>query len=69
MATIIKIDTRSKMAQRFLEYVKTLPFVQIEQQPEKSSYDPDFVKKIKRAQKQDGTIIDTKDIWGSLGLK
>jgi len=69
MATIIKIDTRSKMAQQFLEFAKTLPFAKVEQLDEKSPYDPEFVKKIKRAQKQKGTIIDTKDVWGSLGLK
>jgi hypothetical protein len=69
MATIIRIDTRSKAAQGFLEYVKTLPFVKIEENEENSPYNPDFVKKIKRAQKQKGTVIDTNDVWGSLGLK
>ncbi len=31
--TYISIDTNKKQAQQFLEYVKTLPFVKIHQQP------------------------------------
>ena len=34
MATIIRIDTRRKTAQGFLEYVKTLPFFKIEENEE-----------------------------------
>jgi anti-sigma28 factor (negative regulator of flagellin synthesis) len=37
---------------------------------EKSPYNPEFVKKIKQAEKRgEYTVIDTDDIWGSLGLK
>lgn len=36
---------------------------------EKSPYSDSFVKKIKKAEKQKGIIINTDDIWGSLGLK
>lgn len=31
MATIIKIDTSSKAAKAFLDFVRTLPFVKIEE--------------------------------------
>lgn len=69
MATILKIDMRSSLAKDFIEFAKKLPFVQVEEQSEKSPYDPEFVKKIKRAQKQKGTIINTDDVWGSLGFR
>lgn len=70
MATFtIKIDTRNKAAKKFLEFIKSLSFVTIEEQVEESPYNPEFVKKIKRAQKQKGIVVDTNDIWGSLGLK
>jgi len=68
MTTVIKIDTRSKMAQQFLEYVRTLPFAKVEQQTEKSPYNPEFVKKIKKAEKQKGRVVTSgKSLWDSLG--
>jgi len=46
--------------------------MEVEVVEEKSSYNPEFVKKIKKAEKQiaEGkyTVLDTNDIWGSLGL-
>lgn len=71
MEITLKIDRRSKQAKMLYEYLKTLPFVEIkESKPKtKSPYNPEFVKKIKRAEKQKSTLIDTDDIWGSLGLK
>lgn len=37
---------------------------------EESPYNPEFVKKIKQAEKRgEYTVVDTDDIWGSLGLK
>lgn len=36
---------------------------------EKDPYDPKFVAKIRRAEKQKGTIINPNDVWGSLRLK
>lgn len=37
---------------------------------EKSPYNPEFVKKILRAEKSKNWIVlDTNDIWGSLGIK
>lgn len=51
-----------------LEILETQPGVQIVEE-ERSPYYPEFVKKIKTAEKQKGIVIDTNDIWGSLGLK
>lgn len=37
---------------------------------ETSSYDPDFVAMVKKAEKRGNyTEVDPKDIWGSLNLK
>lgn len=75
MSTIIKIDTRSNAAKRFLEYVKTLSFVKIEEKEmdesdTKSPYDPEFVKMVKKsAGSKKRYTVDPKDVWGSLGLK
>jgi len=72
MQTItIKINERSKAGiafKKMLEILETQPGVQIVEE-ERSPYNPEFVKKIKDAEKQKGIVIDTNDIWGSLGLK
>lgn len=65
---VIKIDDSEKnlllsLLKKFKATVKEI------KEEEKSPYNPEFVKKIKRAEKQKGIIIDTNDIWGSLGLK
>ncbi|MBU3658254.1 MAG: hypothetical protein FGM14_00105 [Flavobacteriales bacterium] len=67
----IKINERSKAGiafQKMLEILETQPGIEIVEQ-DKSPYNPKFVKKIKTAEKQKGIVIDTNDIWGSLGLK
>jgi hypothetical protein len=72
MATItLKINERTKAGQAFIEFVNQFVLTNkaVEVVEEKSPYDPEFVKKIKKAQKQKGTIIDTNDVWGSLGLR
>lgn len=70
MEVTIKIDERSKQAKALLEYIKTLPFVEIkDKDEEKSSYNPEFVAKIRRAEKEKSTTVDPNDIWESLGLK
>ena len=71
MATItLKINERTKagkLVRDLLELMSNQPGVEITE--EKSPYDPAFVKKIRRAEKQKGIFIDTNDVWGSLGLK
>jgi hypothetical protein len=72
MATLtLKINERTKAGQIFLAFVNqfVLTHKSVEVIEEKSPYNPEFVKKIKKAQKQKGTVIDTSDVWGSLGLK
>lgn len=71
METItLKIDKRSKAGKALdaiLKLFATQPGVEIV--AEKSPYNPEFVRKVKRAEKQKGILIDTNDVWGSLGLK
>lgn len=79
--TTITINERTKAGKAILELAKILtdagskgitvaaglkkPSVK-----EKSPYNPKFVAMIKKAQKRGNyTTLDTKDIWGSLGLK
>ena len=62
MALTVKIDTRSKAAKLLVEYLRTLSFVKIEEK-----YDPEFVVKIKRAEKEDGEVMESaEDLWKSL---
>ena len=75
----IKIKENSKQAKAVLEMLKTFPFVEIletglskpiSKPKEKSTYDPKFVAKIKRAEKRGNyKTVDPNDVWGSLGLK
>lgn len=71
METItLKINTNSKAGKALktmLEFFSKQPGIEIVE--EKSPYDPEFVKKIRRAEKQKGIVINTEDVWGSLGLK
>jgi hypothetical protein len=72
MATLtIKINERSKagkLLRDFLELISDKPGVEIVE--EKSPYDPEFVKMIKKsAASKNRTVIDTNDVWGSLGLR
>jgi len=67
----IKINERSKagkLLRDFLELISDKPGVEIVE--EKSPYDPEFVKMIKKsAASKNRTVIDTNDVWGSLGLR
>lgn len=72
METItVKIDTKTKGGKAFkamLEVLNKMPGVKIVE--EKSPYAPSFVRMIRKREKSKAyTEIDTKDIWGSLGLK
>jgi hypothetical protein len=74
MATItIKLNERSKAGkalQEILAIFSKEPGVEIIQ--EKSPYNPEFVKKIKKSEQQikEGKfkVLNSKDVWGSLGL-
>ena len=43
--------------------------VKVIENEDKSPYNPEFVEKIRRAEKQKGTIVNPDDVWGSLGLR
>jgi len=58
MTTIVKVNNRSKAAKLFLEYIKTLPFVEVEQ--ESPRYNEETEKAMKEAREGKG-IIKTKN--------
>jgi hypothetical protein len=64
----IQINEKSLQAKKMVEYLKTLPFVKIEEEPE---YNKEFVKKVKKATKRGEYIIlnNDLDIRENLGLK
>lgn len=64
MSITIKIDTKSKAAKQLLSYLKTLPFVKIE---EEDTYDPEFVEKVLNSHENDKRhTIPTNDLWESI---
>ena len=68
----IKINERSKAGiafQKMLEILETQPGVEVVNE-DRSPYNPEFVKKIKAAEKRGSyKEINPNDVWGSLGLK
>lgn len=65
MTTIVRIDTRSNTAKILLNYLKSLPFVKVEESD--GDYDPEFVKKIVDSDKNDKRVrIKTKSVWESI---
>jgi len=66
MATIIKIDIRSKAAQAFLEFVKTLPFAEIENSKRYNAETEKVLKEVK-----EGKTIkakNSKELFKELGI-
>lgn len=67
MGVVLKVDTKSKAALSFIEFVKSLSFVKVIQQDENDAYNPDFVNKILDADKNDKRVrINTKSVWDSI---
>jgi hypothetical protein len=67
MAVTLKIDTSTKAAIGFLEFVKMLPFVKVVEQKEKSPYDPEFVEKVlKSRNSKKRHVIPTENLWESI---
>lgn len=58
MATIVRIDSRSKAAKLFIEYIKTLSFVKVES--EQPRYNSQTEKAIEEARAKKG-ITKTSD--------
>lgn len=68
----IQIDTKTKEGKLFKEMLKTvyskLPGIEIVL--EKSPYNPEFVKMVKKSSaSKKRYVIDTNNIWGSLELE
>lgn len=62
----IAVNDRSKEAKAFLEFIKSLSFIKI-QEEEKSPYNPEFVAMVKNADKNDKRFsIPTDKLWESL---
>jgi uncharacterized protein YlbG (UPF0298 family) len=64
MTTVI-IDTQSKEAKRLVDYLKTISYVKVIEESQKDAlkYDPDFVDKIKKREKQASVILDVDNLW------
>jgi thioredoxin-related protein len=64
MTTVI-IDTQSKEAKRLVDYLKTINYVKVieESQKDDLKYDPDFVAKIKKREKQASVKLDVDNLW------
>lgn len=64
MSITLKIDTNTEAAKQLIAYLKTLPFVKIE---EESPYNPEFVEKILNSHKNDKRHkIPTDKLWESI---
>jgi hypothetical protein len=70
----LKINKRSSYGKAVLELIKVGINEKkgVEIVKEKSPYNPKFVERIRKSEKEikqgKYKILDTKDIWGSLGL-
>lgn len=72
MTTItLKINERTKVGKAFMTLIETFSKEEkgIEIISDESPYNPEFVAKVRRAEKQKSIKVNPKDIWGSLGLK
>lgn len=74
METItLKINNKTKKGKAFIEFLKQYVLndsKNVEVVTEQSPYNPEFVKKIKAAEKRGSyTEIDPTNVWGSLVLK
>lgn len=67
MATIVRIDSRSKAAKLLLEYIKTLPFVEVEEKPR---YNAETEKAIAKAKKgmEVNRVKNSKELFKALGI-
>ena len=61
---VIKKDTKQSRA--IIEMLKAFSFVEV-REDEKSPYNPEFVEKIKRAEKEKGKVMtNAKDLWENI---
>jgi len=70
MAVTIKINERSKAGKTLLDLAKLLSKsskgIEIKTESSESPYDPEFVKKIRKAEKEKSTVIETDKLWESI---
>ncbi|MGK6350413.1 DUF2683 family protein [Parapedobacter sp. DT-150] len=63
----LKVNERTKGGRAFMELVKTLPFITVEDTTpptqEPRSYNPEFVAKVRRAEKQKGVKVENVEEW------
>ena len=70
----VTINVKDGKFQFFMELIKSLDFVQIEEEKDSkvSPYDPEFVAKIKQSEKEfeegNYTTVEKKDLKNLLGL-
>jgi hypothetical protein len=65
MTTII-IKKDNKQSRAIIEMLKAFSFVEVHED-EKSPYNPEFVEKIKRAEKEKGKVMtNAKDLWENI---
>ncbi|MFT4093459.1 MAG: hypothetical protein QM640_07450 [Niabella sp.] len=67
----LKINERSKVGKSFMAFIEAFSEKEkeIEIVPAKSLYNPEFVAKIRCAEKQKSIKVNPDDIWESLGLQ
>ncbi len=67
----LKINERTKVGKSFMAFIEAFSEKEkgIEIVSESSPYNPDFVAKIRKAEKQKSIKVNPKDVWESLGLK
>ncbi len=70
----VTLDIQDSKAAAFLNFIKSLDFVKVEEERSslESPYDPDFVAKIKQSEKEfeegNSTTVKKKDLKNLLGL-
>ena len=64
MTTVI-IDTQSKEAKRLVDYLKTISYVKVVEDglEDNPKYNPDFVSKINKREKQASVKLDVDNLW------
>ena len=55
----ITLNEKSAKGKKFVEFIKTLDYVEVIESP----YDSEFVKKIQKSRASKGKAIKTKDLW------
>ncbi len=73
MEVTLKINTRTKVGKTLLSFIEFFAKENKEVEiinttAEKSPYNPEFVKMVKKAEKEDGVYVTADTLWEDLGL-